>query len=147
MGYKAKISHIWMDEQRNKIAYLLQAGATIGDIALELQISYDIVKHEIERCGGKNKYDPAIAKQNDGSHLTLHRPFTEEEQAKIKAWVEEGRSIGWMRMQLRCGNQRLCKYLRQDDLDPNRLSLQMLLKRISSIEEHIKIIYEMLEVK
>ena len=140
-----RAAKIWTPEERARVAYLLSKKCSLSEIADDLRVTFYMARHEIMKGGGSRDYSPAIAERASAGTSNQKRSFSDEEGALVRRWLKEGRGIGWIRLQLRCGNQRLNAYILENDLELKRGSITRLLARITSLEEHIKLIYSILE--
>lgn len=141
-------SRVWTIEERKQIEYLLKKKQTKRSIASYLTVSYEALAYEILRGGGKQNYSAEYAQtQSERTFLNEKRFFSQEEKDQIELWVEEGHGISYMRKKLGCGWHRLTEYLNSVDLNTKRVSIEKLLKRVECLEEHLKIIYDILEKK
>lgn len=138
----------WTLEERKKIEYLLSKKQSKRAIGVHMAVSYDCIRHEILTGGGNKHYNAEYAhKTKPHPHSNSKRTFSDQEKERIISWIEEGHGIAYMRQKLRCGAQRLTEFIRSCDVEPKNMSIETLIKRIQSLEEHIKILYDLLEGK
>lgn len=130
---------------------MVKRGVKLSRIKAHFNASQDQIYKEYERGGGKNAYDPikahVLACQTRSNDLRI---FTEEEKEKIKKLLEEGNCLFHIRKEIGCGYEPLKRVVTEEfpELwDKRDWSIKAIIRKIEALEEQIKLIYELMEMK
>jgi IS30 family transposase len=145
------IRYKWSYDERKKIESSLKNSLKCNHIASILKVPYDSLINEIRRGGGRLRYTAEKAEEIDiATRRVERRIFNHKEQDQISEMLKEGTSFLEIRRNLKCGYEALRTYMSEnhaDILEAKAPSLRALRTRIESLEEHIKILYDLLEGK
>lgn len=140
-------------DERKIIEEFCKQGSTFGRIAAILDRAHSTIKAEVRKNGGKNQYNAIQAQReadlrNQSRIRKLHKFFTQDQVEQIFSLAKSGKSMSYIACQLKVSCSTISGFLKQNNSAIPKRNYAHFIDRIDVLEEHIKLIYELIgEIK